>query len=59
MVKFYPDEIRRIEDVELILLGIQPSELERMSPQQRYDVLELHAKKQEIQAERMRPRRKR
>lgn len=59
MVKFYPDEIRRIEDVELILLGIQPSELERMSPQMRYDVLELHAKKQEIMAERMRPRKRR
>jgi hypothetical protein len=40
-VGFYPDEIQRIEDAELILLGVQPSELDRMSIQQRVDVLEI------------------
>jgi hypothetical protein len=38
-VIFYPDEIKRIEDAELILLGVPPRDLEHMSLQQRSDVL--------------------
>lgn len=41
-MRFDPDEIARIEDAQLILLGIAPSEVEAMSLQQRYDVLEVH-----------------
>lgn len=36
------DEVARIEDAQLILLGIPPSEVAQMSIQQRYDVLEIH-----------------
>ena len=45
-ISFYPDEISRIEDVELVLLGIPPSELSRMSPQLKFDVLEINKAKQ-------------
>lgn len=40
--------MERIEDVELMLLGIQPSELARMSLQQRADVLELAQAKEAL-----------
>jgi len=40
-LSFYPDEIERIEDAQLILIGISPSDLEHMSQEQRYDVLEI------------------
>ena len=40
-MSFYPDELERIMDARLVLMGIQPSELERMSLQLRYDVLEI------------------
>jgi hypothetical protein len=33
--------MERIEDAELILLGVPPSELASMSLQQRYDVIEI------------------
>lgn len=44
-VSFYPDEIDRIQNAELILLGVPPSELANMSLQQREDVIALHAAK--------------
>jgi len=47
-VSFYPDEMARIEDAELMMLGIQPSELERMSLQQRYDLMELASAKEAL-----------
>lgn len=40
-VSFYPDEMARIEDAELMIRGIQPSELKHMSLQQVYDFLEI------------------
>lgn len=40
-LRFYPDEIERIEDAQLILIGVSPSDLEHMSQEQRYDVLEI------------------
>jgi hypothetical protein len=46
-VAFYPDEIKRIEDVELVLLGVSPEQLERMSPQLRHDVIEIGQAKQD------------
>jgi pimeloyl-ACP methyl ester carboxylesterase len=46
-VSFYPDEIKRIEDVELVLLGVSPDQLERMSPQLRHDVIEIGQAKQD------------
>jgi len=49
-VSFYPDEVRRIEDAELILLGVQPSELERMSVQQRADVLAIRRAREALEA---------
>lgn len=52
-ISFYPDETERIHDAELILLGVQPSELEEMPIQMRYDVLELHRAKVEIQNRQM------
>lgn len=42
-MRFYPDEIERIEDAELILRGVAPSEIAQMSLQQRHDVLEIAA----------------
>ncbi len=42
-VSFYPDEIRRIEDAQLMMIGISLDDLARMSLQQRYDLLELHS----------------
>lgn len=53
-MSFYPDEVRRIEDAELILLGVQPSELERMSLQQRADVLEIKRARANVEAARWR-----
>jgi len=41
LVSFYPDEINRIEDVQLMVMGISLDDLSRMSLQQRYDLLEL------------------
>lgn len=45
--------MERIEDAELMLLGIQPSELARMSLQQRADVLELAEAKQSLKRGKM------
>ena len=42
-LRFYPDEVEQIEEAQLILLGIPPSEIERMSLKQRYNVLEISA----------------
>jgi pyridoxine 5'-phosphate synthase PdxJ len=42
------DELARIEDAELVLLGVQPSELNKMSLQLRADVLEINAAKHAI-----------
>lgn len=39
----------RLEDVELMLLGIPPSELARMSLQARYDLLEIAATKRALE----------
>lgn len=41
-MSFYPDEYERIEDALLILTGVPPSELQKMSVQQRSDVLAIH-----------------
>ena len=49
-VNFDADEIRRLEDANLILLGVPPSELAGMSLQQRADVLEIHAANQNPKA---------
>ena len=38
-MSFYPDEVERITNAELVLLGIQPSELGHMSVQLKEDVL--------------------
>lgn len=40
-VSFYPDEIKRIEDAQLLLMGISLDDIARMSLQQRYDVMEI------------------
>ena len=48
-VSFYPDEITRIQDAELILLGVPPSELANMSLQQREDVLAIADAKAALQ----------
>lgn len=40
-MNFDPDEIQRIEDAQLILLGVSFSDLGRMSLQQRYDLMEI------------------
>ena len=55
MVSFYPEEMHRIEDVELMSLGIQPSELDHMSLQRRYDFLEISRAKQYLQQGKMPP----
>lgn len=52
-MSFYPDEMERISDAELILLGVQPSELADMPIQLYYDVLELHRARVELQNRQM------
>ena len=52
-VSFYPDEISRIQDVELILMGVQPSELAGMSLQMREDVMAIAQAKDAIQNKKM------
>lgn len=42
-VEFEADEVARIERARLVLLGIQPSEVDRMTGEERWDVLEIHA----------------
>jgi hypothetical protein len=42
-VSFYPDEVERIQDAQLVLLGVPPSEIPCMPLQLIYDVLELDA----------------
>jgi hypothetical protein len=46
MVSFYADEIRRIQDAELILMGVPPSEVANMSLQQREDVFAISQAKE-------------
>lgn len=55
MVSFYPEEMQRIEDAELMSLGIQPSELDHMSLQRRYDFLEISRAKVYLQQGKMPP----
>lgn len=40
-MRFYPDEIERIETAQLLLMGISLDDIARMSLQQRYDVMEI------------------
>lgn len=47
-VAFEQDEIERLERAELILLGVQPSEIDRMTPDDRWDVLEIHLAQQKL-----------
>lgn len=49
LVTFESSEIRRLEDAELILLGVQPSELPHMSLQLRADVLEIKRAKHAVE----------
>ena len=52
-MSFYPDEISRIQDVELILMGVQPSELAGMSLQMREDVMAIAQAKDTLQNKKM------
>lgn len=54
MVRFNWDDIDRIKDAELILLGVQPSELARMPLQMREDVLAIRDAKGRLEAWRWR-----
>lgn len=47
-MSFYPDEINRIQDAELILLGVPPSELAGMSLQMREDVMAIAEAKERL-----------
>lgn len=40
-MRFTMDDIERIEDAQLILLGVQPSEVARMPDWQKWDVLNM------------------
>ena len=40
-MKFEPGEVERIEDAQLLLLGLSLDDIARMSLQQRYDVMEI------------------
>lgn len=40
-VSFYADELERIEDAQLMLMGISLDDLSRMSLQDRYDLFEI------------------
>jgi len=48
-LSFYPDELERIENAELVLLGINPSEIDGMSLQLRADVFAIHNAKTALQ----------
>lgn len=48
-MSFYPDEVERIENAELVLLGVQPSELARMSLQMKADILEIYGAKRALE----------
>jgi len=58
-VSFYPDEIERIKDAQLILLGVPPGDLKEMDIQQREDVLAIWETNERLKAERMKPVRRR
>jgi hypothetical protein len=47
-LSFFPDEIDRITNAELVIMGVPPSELMHMSLQLREDVLEIHRAKQAL-----------
>jgi hypothetical protein len=47
---FEPEEIERIEDARLVLLGIQPDQLDDMPLQLRAEVLAIHNAHQELKA---------
>jgi hypothetical protein len=47
-IRFEPDEVERLERAELILLGVQPSEVDRMTPDERWDVLEIYLAQQKL-----------
>lgn len=40
-MSFDAEEIQRVEDAQLLLLGISLDDLERMSLQRRYDLMEI------------------
>ena len=40
----------RAERARLVLLGLQPSEIERMTDVDKWDVLEIHAAQQRVRA---------
>lgn len=42
LMRFDEGELKRIEDAQLMLLGLSLEDLSRMSLQQRYDVLEMN-----------------
>lgn len=48
-VRFDPDEIDRIERAELVVLvGVQPSEIDRMTPEERWDALEIYLAREKL-----------
>lgn len=52
-MSFYPEEAERIEDSLLVLLGVQPDQLEQMSVQLRADVLEIYTAREALKRGKM------
>ena len=50
-VEFEAGEVMRIERSRLMLLGLQPSEIDLMLDEDKWDVLEIHAAEQRAQAQ--------
>lgn len=49
-MRFDADEVERIEDAQLVIAGVAPSELRTMPAQLRYDVLALKQAQEELLA---------